>query len=127
MSSQDAGETHAADHANFGADELHGCHQRQRDQRRPQGCVAELGPRDGIRADARRVVVRSAGDQARAENPEVALEPIALDCRGRFERRCSASGLLMRNVFARFPAGRLVDSAHVRCQKSTQRAIAVGT
>ena len=84
-----AGETEASDNAEPGAHQLHGGHERERHDRRPQRQVAEAGAGHRVGRNARRVVVRRAGDQAgsqfREEMPEGAL--VARLGRGCFHRR----------------------------------------
>ncbi len=61
------GETFTRDAADARADNLDADHQRKGDQRRPQHVQPELRPGLRVGGDAAWIVVRGAGDQARAE------------------------------------------------------------
>ena len=67
MSPQHAGQTHAADHADLRAQELHDGHQRPGDDRGPERDETERGPGDRISSNAGRIIVGGAGDQTRSE------------------------------------------------------------
>src|SRR5437773_5787009 len=58
------------------ADELDRGHQREGRERGPEHAVAERGAGHRVRRDPARIVVRRAGHEARAEQPEVADERV---------------------------------------------------
>ena len=60
----------AGDPPDARADQLDGRHQRQCEHHGPQQCVTELRAGLGIRGDAAGIVVGSAGDQSRSQEPE---------------------------------------------------------
>jgi hypothetical protein len=64
---QDAGQAAAGDHADLGADELDRPHHREGEQRGPERRESERRSSLRIRADARRIVVRRASDEAGSE------------------------------------------------------------
>lgn len=75
---QYAGQALARNQTDLGAHVLDADHHRQHRDGRPQRREAELGPGLGIRSNARWIVVRSAGDQARTEDDGKALERVPL-------------------------------------------------
>jgi len=80
----------AGDVADPAAGLLHADQQRRQPEGGPQLPVAELGAGLGVGRDARRVVVRCPGDQARANDPEQ-VTPLAAWLAGAF--RLLALGL----------------------------------
>ena len=60
------------------AEELHGDHEGQREDREPERRKAERGARLGIGPDATRIVVGRAADQSRPEDPQTTSERIFL-------------------------------------------------
>ena len=97
MPAQHSRQAHAADHSNPGASKQGGDHQRQRKQSRPERCETQRSSGHCIRANARRIVIWSAGDKARPEEFEEALDATSLHHHGRLERDGPARGFRMGN------------------------------
>ena len=69
MTSQVAGDARAGDAANLCCDLLYRYHQRKAEDKSPRQTITEFGADLAVRADAARIVISCARNEARPESP----------------------------------------------------------
>lgn len=121
MSSQHAGQAHAADHANLRAQELHDGHQRPGDDGRPEGDEAERGSGDRIRCNAGRVIVSGAGNQTGSEFPKKPPRSIG-ECKPTVWVFGRCPFLFLFQALEIYRESKLQASAWARCKFTAENA-----
>jgi hypothetical protein len=96
---QDSSQAPAGDHADFGARELDGRHERKGHQREPQGCKAEGGAGHRVGTDPRGIVVRGTGHQTGAEHLQELLDRIGFAVGIGLDRAGLSGWWLVRDAF----------------------------